>query len=790
MTILKKLTASVAVLALVACESPEEKAAKFAANAQEYLEEGELQRARLQFANALQNDPDNIEALRGAAAVAEQRESYGEQLRYLSRVVELAPDDIETSAELARLQLLAGDIKNATDRANSVLAIDPENVRALTVKGAALVLENDLDSAARVLDQALALDPTNAEARNLLAARFVRDENFAEANRIIEEGLEADPDAEELLAVKLILAQRQQDIDTMDETFQRLIEVNQENGLYRERYGEFLLRGRQDLEGALSQFRAALPLVEDKTDLVSRQIGVVRAAEGDEVAETELRQIVIDYPESGLDFAVSDFLCQVGNAEGCVEELMRLSGEDIEDIEIRNEAKVRLGEREFSDRNLAGALSYAESALELDATNPNALTLKGKVQLASEDIEPAIETLREALVGDPDKESALILLGLAYEADGRASFGQAQLAQAIDRLGLTPTLYQAYRGMLTRAGQTDDVSDLTLRFSQGEYSTPEVRRESAALLINEERFDEAEAILRSLIRFNPSDDAARELLIANLLQQTRTEEALEATNYLSDSRKRTTNVLRLKVEALSRLERFDDARAYLREEAAMGENPVAYGLLTQFELSQGQQDNALAAADDGIAAFPTNESLHLARYNALLASGDRDAARAALSRGIEEASGTVNLRTLQSNEFMQDGMREEALAILTSLYEDEALSDLTANNFTSLTIDLGGDAALALEVAQRFEGTRQPFFADTLAWAYYNNGNVEKAAEYAAIAAEAEINNAEIHYHRGVIEAAQGNNDAAREAFTIALDAPGKTDSVSDETIRAALEAL
>ncbi|MEM6913374.1 MAG: tetratricopeptide repeat protein, partial [Pseudomonadota bacterium] len=739
MTILKQLAAMLAIFVLVACESAEEKAAKFAANAQEYLEEGELQRARLQFANALQNDPDNVAALRGAAEVAERQESFGEQMRYLSRVVELVPDDIASSAELSRLQLLAGNVDAALDRANNVLAVEPNNVQALTVKGATLVLENDLESATEVLDQALALDPANVEVRNLLAARFVRDENFSEAERIIEEGLAKDPAAEELLAVKLVLAQRQQDIDTMDETFQRLIEVNQENGLYRERYGQFLLRGRQDLEGAMAQYRAALPLLEDKTELISRHIGVVRAVEGDETAEAELRQIVADYPDAALDFAIADFLCQVDKVDDCVAELESLATEDNQDLAIRSEALVRLGERDFTARDLDAALARADIVLAEDATSPNALTLKGKVQLANEEVEAAIETLREAIAGEPDKESALILLGLAYEADGRESFGQAQLAQAIDRLGLTPTLYYAYRGMLTRAGQSEDVTDLTLRYAQSEFADAEVRRESAALLINEGRTEEAEAILRGLVRIDPSDDAARQLLIATLLQQTRSEEALEQIDYLSEDNQGSTNALRLKAEALGRMERFDDVRAYLNEQADEGENEAAYALLTQFELNQGENALALAAADKGVEVFPGNEGLHLARYNAFLAVGDREQAKAALAKGIEEAESTINLRTLQSNELMQDGLRQDALSVLASLHAEEALSDLTANNFASLSLDLGGSAETALAVAQRFEGTEQPFFADTLAWAYYKNGNIEKAGEYSDVAAVADI---------------------------------------------------
>ena len=105
-------------------------------------------------------------------------------------------------------------------------------------------------------------------------------------------------------------------------------------------------------------------------------------------------------------------------------------------------------------------------------------------------------------------------------------------------------------------------------------------------------------------------------------------------------------------------------------------------------------------------------------------------------------------------------------------------------------LDLGEDEEEALEIAKRFEGTDQPFFADTLAWAYYRTGDLQSAKRYSDIADRADAANAEILYHRGVISAAVGDIEEAREAFSRALDAPGKPDIVNDEVIQQALNDL
>jgi tetratricopeptide (TPR) repeat protein len=786
----KLLGASVVALTLAACESGEDKAERFTENAQQYLEEGEYQRAYLQFQNALQNDPNNLEALKGAAEVAERQERYAEQLRFLQRIISLQPDNAQALAKIARLNLLGGKPNDALERADQALALEPANLEALTVKGAAQVLNNNLDGASQTLEQALEQAPDNAEVRNLLAARYVRDEDYAQAQQIIDEGLAQSPDNEALLVVKLLLTQRRQDADGMDETFQQLIAASPENGFYRERYGEFLLVGRGDRDEAKAQFEAAIPLLTDRNQAVGRLISIVRAEEGDEAAESRLRELVARYSDSELVFAVPAFLCETGQIERCEAELENIASNEEQTIENRARAQVQIGERAFARGDREEALRRANAVLAEDDGNAQALTLLGKLQLANEEVETAIETLRRALNNDRENEAAAILLGLAYEANGRASFGEAQLAQAIDRLGLSPALFQAYRGMLSRNDKNEEAADLTLRYAQTANADDQVKRESGAVLIAQNRPEEAEIVARSLIRANPDDQIARRILATALLQQERQEEALEALDEMSDEGEQNPATLQLRSQIYTNLGRTEELRSYLENAASEGSLPEAYALLAAFETQQGNPDQALAVAERGAEAYPGREQSWIVLYNARVGQQDPEGAEAALREGLEQAESDSSLRTLLANRLIQTGERQDARDILFPLYERGQLSDLAANNLAALMLDLDEDPAAALDIARRFEDTEQPFLADTLAWAHYRNGNLEEAERYSRIAARISEPQAEILYHRGVIAAARGETETAREALQAALDAPGKTETVSEEAINQALSEL
>lgn len=93
-SILKGVVLSSAVL-LTACGSPEEKVNGYVERAKTFLEEGNYEAAHIEFANALQINPNHVDALFSVTKVFEQEKDWPKVYRYLEKVIELEPDHVD-----------------------------------------------------------------------------------------------------------------------------------------------------------------------------------------------------------------------------------------------------------------------------------------------------------------------------------------------------------------------------------------------------------------------------------------------------------------------------------------------------------------------------------------------------------------------------------------------------------------------------------------------------------------------------------------------------------------------
>lgn len=95
----------------------------------------------------------------------------------------------------------------------------------------------------------------------------------------------------------------------------------------------------------------------------------------------------------------------------------------------------------------------------------------------------------------------------------------------------------------------------------------------------------------------------------------------------------------------------------------------------------------------------------------------------------------------------------------------------------------------ALTLAQEEYKTRKSVYAaDTLAWVYFKNGDLENARKYSALAFKQNTPEALFRFHAGLIYAKSGNGVAARQALYEALSLSPKFDpmqaAVAMETLR------
>ena len=786
------LAGACALTLLAACESKEEQAIKFAASGQEYLEQGDLEKADLQFNNALYKDPINVDALRGAADVAAQQDKPIRQGRMLRRLLEERPDDIPSNLAFARLALLGGDGDRALEHAERVLAQEDANTEALTIKGAVLVVENRTEEATELLNRALAQDPGNAEIFNLLAAGDIREDDYEAALATINEGIAKADDPETLLIVKLILAERVEGDEAVIDTFEDLIEARPENGLYRQRLADFVLLKQRDYDRARELYRQALPLVTNQVPVYTRIVAIDRETKGDEAAERTLRGFIDANPgDADLRFTLPVFYCQTGQPERCRAAFEQLAADETLPEEERLRARIGLSDSALAAGDIEEGEQLADAVLAADEGNVAALTNKAQVLLTREDSETAIPLLRSALNAEPDNAEAMMLLALAFEQSGQIQYADQQFAQTVDQVGYTRAVADQYRAFLGRRGEGRRAREVLERYVQANPTDTDALLTLAQDDIAQGDSDRALATLNRLRTAGATSTRAERLRIAALSAEGDTDEALEASTALLAENPDNRQIIAAHTRLLSAAGREDEALALLgarteTEDTAVGDFVLyAEGLLRAEDLEQ-----AGAVARAGVARFPTSEDLYIVAYLAQKRGGDEAGAIETLSGVRDAVERPARSMTLLSNDLIVAGRTDEAIEALRVLQEADALQPLTANNLASLLLERDGDEAEALEIAKRFEDTENPFFADTLAWAYYKNDQIEPASRLSRQAADGAPNNADILYHRGVIAMAEGDMPSARSALEAARRAVAANPSASAQVGTDEIDAM
>src|SRR5215831_1993853 len=105
------LTASI----LAGCGSPEARLASHMKRGQQYLDEGRLEKAQVEFRSALQIAPGDVTARVMLGRVAEKQGSYREAFSDYREAVDLAPDNAIARVNLGRIYVFADEPETALE---------------------------------------------------------------------------------------------------------------------------------------------------------------------------------------------------------------------------------------------------------------------------------------------------------------------------------------------------------------------------------------------------------------------------------------------------------------------------------------------------------------------------------------------------------------------------------------------------------------------------------------------------------------------------------------------------
>lgn len=776
----RKLLRNAALAALVfaaaACASPEQKLARYMKSGDEYLEQGKLGLANVQFQNALKIEEDNVKALLGLAKIAEKRSNYEQMFGILQRVARLDPENIRVKLDLGKLYLLADDTATALDLVNAVVAAEPKNPEALSIKAAVMFRLKNNAEAIDLAKQALALDPKSQEAVAVLASERVAAEDFAGALAILEEALARDPKAAVLHILRVQILTKQGRTDDINAAYRSLIAEYPDNANYRRLYATALIeQGKlEDARAELVEVARILPRERDaKLDVVRLDY---RIGGKDKAVSTFRSFIAADDEDYDLRLALGAFLREekdFAGADAVYHEILNRKGVDIvEVLRAKNElAALRLleGKRPEAEKIIGEILAA-------DGRDPDALVKRAGLKVADGGLDEAINDLRIVIGEHPDSTPAHLLMASAFDQKGDYAFAESEYAQAVQASNKSAQASNLFAKFLLRRGQADRAEKVLAESVAVNPSSAENLKMLASIRLDKQDWRGAEEAA-NILRATDSTDADVSRILGAAYSGLK--DYAGAIDVLTKERERAplaAQPLATLIQVYINAGRNDDAEKLLNE--TIEKNPNFYDahvLLAQLQRVEGRSSEAVGTLRKAIALEPLRAEAYEALYGVNVLEGRRDEAGRVIEQALSALPDNDGLQILKADHLIATGDKDGAITIYQTIRARRPNDLIVANNLASLLSDRDDaeSRAQAVAAATPLKGATNPYFLDTYGWALYRSGRTADGIEALEKAVKAAPTLADARYHLGVALLDAGETARGRAELEAMIAAPG-----------------
>ena len=214
---------------LTGCSSPEEKAAEFVANANVLFTENKLNKAAIEYKNALQINQNLPGAWFGLAKIHERKQEWKQVYATLSKIREMAPNHVDSRIKLGQLLLASNQLDQAMTDAAEILEMAPEDARSHSLMAAVHYRLENFEGALLEVDKALAIDPDHTEALLVRARILIAEKRYDEALAEIDRGIAKHPENVSFYLMKIQAFAQQDKRQAIENVYLALIEKFPEN---------------------------------------------------------------------------------------------------------------------------------------------------------------------------------------------------------------------------------------------------------------------------------------------------------------------------------------------------------------------------------------------------------------------------------------------------------------------------------------------------------------------------------------------------------------------------------
>ncbi len=767
---------------LSACDTAEDRVNAFYNRGLELVAAGEIDKAILEFRNALQLDQDSVESrLEFAKALLVKQDFQGAIGNFL-RVIELEPENVEARTNVGQILLGAGQVDQAMVHVNAAYDLAPAD---LTVKGLKATGEYRLgntDNAVTLANEILATNPQDIPAAMVLVGIKVDAEEFPDALGILDKGIANNPTEISLQLTRLSILERQRDMAGVGVQLKQMVRVFPEN----KSIANALVRWHvtnDDIDAAEVQLRDISSRFVTDRDAAIDLFKFLRQYRTEELARNELINLTTQRADDKAFFlrVLAGYDFQQGDAEGAINRLKELLATGLTGPEL-NDTKMTLADIQRRTGATTEAALLFNEVLEEDPENVEGLRLRALNALDEDRPEDAIADLRSALNQAPENAQLMTILATAHERNGSPGLALERLALATRVSGYGVPEIVRYANFLTKEGQPENAATVLRDGLNRRPDTPELMAALARLELSQQNWRAAEQIAARLdaIGSEQAKRTASGIRIAAASGQQNFDQSIGLLRDMWAEGGQTTSAMENLVRTYVQTGEANKAVTFLTDILTEDtKNMRASLLLGAVRAIQGETDMAEEMYRKVIADHPTAENGYTALSALMQRLGRIEEADSVMQAGLENAPGSARLLLSQAARYELSGDFEGAIGIYENLYEQNSSAELLANNLASLLSEHRSDSESlerAFAIAKRLRSSEVPAFQDTYGWILHGRGEYERALVALRKAVEGLPNNALVNYHIGMTYTELGQVELARQYLTTAVELGTATD--------------
>jgi len=762
------LMASAIGLVLVGgCSDPDSRAAKYVKQGQELMAQGQPDKAKLQFRNALKIKPTLAEPYYQLGLIDEGNGDLRNAFEDYTRAEQQDPHHHGALVKLAGFYFGAGRFDDAQSRIDIVLKSWPDDAAAHALNAAIMLRHNNTDGATKEVGAALKIDPANVPAISVQVGIFSALNDLDNASAALEDGIKRNPKDTSLLVLKVELFKKYKLPDKVGEAYQQLFQLHPTDRVYRAQAASYFA-AQPDLDRAEQILRDGISVMAGDQDMKRLLVSFLDQKRGMDPAVQEVQNLIKAEPDnSSYLFWLTDLYVRHNEVDKAISMLNSIVDKNGTEESVMA-ARTGLARINFARGDRAGAEQQLAIVLAKQPNNQDALFVRSAINFDEGRYQVAVTDLRSLLRDHPKSPEALQLLSEALVKLGHVDLAAETLAQLLD---VQPDNHpaQARLAQLYHMSGDEKRADILLQTVTTQAPDYSIGWESQArIALDRQNWTLADTAINRLATMPDQELTADYLRGVWLLGQSKPQDAVvkfSAVLTKNADAPQATLALSALVNTYRQLGHLDTAVSFI--EGLNSDTGIVHTTLGNCYVELKQLDKAAKEYDLAIAKSTGDADPYVGRAKLYLAAGQMSQAEDLLKKAAAAVPGDFRAPLLLGDMAMRDKRYPEATAIYADILSRNPDMAVAANNYAELIADYQYTDSAALDkarqAADRFQASDNPALLDTVAWVYYRLGQYQQAISFMERVMASGTVTPQMHYHYGALLLKQGDKAKAAE---------------------------